>query len=135
MSQDVQERWAQCLLNIERRLRPQTFNTWFRPTTARRFDDEVLEIEVSSSYFAHFVESNYLSMIRSVVDEETGLCPRIGFVVDEVTPARAETVKGPATRRRWAASTSDPGRGAHRHGHPETHAAQSGLRLRFLRRR
>lgn len=95
MSQDLQERWAQCLLNIERRLRPQTFNTWFRPTSARRFDDEVLEIEVSSSYFAHFVESNYLSMIQSVVDEETGLCPRIDFVVDEITPARAETAKGP----------------------------------------
>ena len=94
MSQDVQERWAQCLLKIERKLRAQTFNTWFRPTTARRFDEEELEIEVSSSYFAHFVESNYLSMIQSVVEEETGLCPRVAFVVDEATPIRTDTTKG-----------------------------------------
>jgi chromosomal replication initiator protein len=84
MSQDAQELWAQCLLNIERRLRPQSFNTWFRPTTARRFDDDILEIEVSSSYFAHFVETNYLSLIQSVVDEETQRAPRVTFhVADE----------------------------------------------------
>lgn len=81
MSQDAQELWAQCLLNIERRVRPQSFNTWFRPTTARRFDDEILEIEVSSSYFAHFVESNYLAMIVSVVDEETHWNPHVTFSV------------------------------------------------------
>ena len=92
MPQDVQERWAQCLLKIERRLRPQTFNTWFRPTTARRFDDGDLEIEVSSSYFAHFVENNYLTMIQSVVEEETGLRPQIVFVVvDETTGSQPET--------------------------------------------
>ncbi len=81
MSQDAQELWAQCLLNIERRVRAQSFNTWFRPTTARRFDADVLEIEVSSSYFAHFVESNYLLLIVSVVEEETHLSPKVTFAV------------------------------------------------------
>ena len=83
MSQDAQELWAQCLLNIERRVRAQSFSTWFRPTTARRFDADVLEIEVSSSYFAHFVESNYLPLIVSVVEEETRLSPKVTFAVSE----------------------------------------------------
>ena len=89
MSQDAQELWAQCLLNIERRVRAQSFSTWFRPTTARRFDADVLEIEVSSSYFAHFVESNYLPLIVSVVEEETRLSPKVTFAVSEdVGPTR-----------------------------------------------
>jgi len=89
MSQDAQELWAQCLLNIERRVRAQSFRTWFRPTTARRFDADVLEIEVSSSYFAHFVESNYLPLIVSVVEEETQLSPKVTFAVsDDVGPVR-----------------------------------------------
>jgi len=83
MSQDAQELWAQCLLNIERRVRAQSFNTWFRPTTARQFDADTLEIEVSSSYFAHFVESNYLALIVSVVEEETRLSPKVTFAVAE----------------------------------------------------
>ncbi|MED5413994.1 MAG: chromosomal replication initiator protein DnaA [Candidatus Latescibacterota bacterium] len=81
MSQDAQELWARCLLHIERRMRPQTFNTWFQPTAAQRFDEDVLELEVSSAYFAHFVESNYLPLIQGVVEEETGLRPKITFSV------------------------------------------------------
>ena len=80
-SQETHELWARCLLNIERHVRPQSFNTWFRPTKARRFDAELLEIEVSSSYFADWVESNYLKLIQSAVKEETDLVPRITFAI------------------------------------------------------
>lgn len=91
MSRDLQERWAQCLLGIERRLpRAQTFDTWFRRTTARRFDKDVLEIEVPSSYFGHFVQDNYLPLIQSVVEEETGLCPRVAFAVVDRAAAQAD---------------------------------------------
>ncbi|MEE2658529.1 MAG: chromosomal replication initiator protein DnaA [Candidatus Latescibacterota bacterium] len=83
MSQDIQELWARCLLNIERRVRAQSFNTWFRPTTVRQFDAESLEIEVSSAYFAHFVESNFLALIQAVVEEEAGLQPNVVFAVAE----------------------------------------------------
>ena len=86
MSQDTHELWAQCLLNIERRVRPQSFNTWFRPTIVRRFDQENLVIEVSSSYFADWVESNYLDLIQQVVQEETGTTPQVSFVVAEEHP-------------------------------------------------
>ncbi len=97
MSQDAQEVWARCLLHIERRMRPQTFNTWFQPTAAKRFDEEVLELEVSSAYFAHFVESNYLPLIQSVVEEETTLCPTITFSVaqEPLKPTAPSSVNRP----------------------------------------
>jgi chromosomal replication initiator protein len=81
MSEDTHEHWARCLLNIERRVRPQSFDTWFRPTKVGRFDADLLEIEVSSSYFAEWVENNYLSLIQTAVQEETGLSPRVVFSV------------------------------------------------------
>ena len=90
MSQDPEELWARCLLSVEQRVRPQSFNTWFRPTTARRFDRDCLEVEVSSTYFADWVESNYLSLITTVVLEVTQLQPKISFVVagrDQATAA------------------------------------------------
>ena len=100
MAQETHELWAQCLLNIERHVRPQSFNTWFRPTQARRFDAEVLELEVSSSYFADWVESNYLSLIQRAVEEETQLTPTITFTVAEDTgdgPRPAGTPRESAT--------------------------------------
>ena len=97
-SQETHELWARCLLNIERHVRPQSFNTWFRPTKARRLDAELLEIEVSSSYFADWVESNYLKLIQSAVKEETDLVPRIVFSIADTNPSQPdekETVPPP----------------------------------------
>jgi chromosomal replication initiator protein len=91
MSQETHEMWARCLLHIERHVRPQSFDTWFRPTTATRFDSDSLEIEVASSYFADWVESNYLSLIQRTVEAETGLTPRITFSVADTGPGRPAT--------------------------------------------
>jgi chromosomal replication initiator protein len=92
MPHDSQELWARCLLNIERQMRPQSFNTWFRPTKALRFDADVLEIEVSSSYFADWLESTYIDLIQRAVEEETGFTPRITFAVADDGPGQPPTV-------------------------------------------
>lgn len=81
MSQDPQELWAHCLLNIERQIRPQSFSTWFRPTKAKHFDDGNLELEVPSAIISDWIENNYLSLIQRVVKEETGREPRIRFSI------------------------------------------------------
>ena len=101
MSENTHEHWARCLLNIERRVRPQSFDTWFRPTKVGRFDADLLEIEVTSSYFAEWVESNYLSLIKKAVQEETGLIPRVVFSVSgpDDTVA-AVSIPKPQTARR-----------------------------------
>lgn len=96
MSQETHELWARCLLNIERHVRPQSFDTWFRPTRARRFDANVLEIEVSSSYFADWVESNYLKLIQSAVEEETKFVPHITFAIADLNGSHVEPESAPA---------------------------------------
>ncbi len=79
--QDPQELWAQCLLNIERQVRPQSFANWFLPTLVNHFDEDSLVIQVPSAFSAAWVEEHYLQMIRAVVREETGMTPRISFIV------------------------------------------------------
>ena len=79
--QDPQELWAQCLLNIERQVRPQSFANWFLPTLVSHFDEDSLVIQVPSAFSAAWVEEHYLQMIRSVVREETAMTPRISFIV------------------------------------------------------
>ena len=106
-SQETHELWARCLLNIERHVRPQSFNTWFRPTSARRFDAELLEIEVASSYFADWVESNYLKLIQDAVKEETDLVPRIVFsIADNNTRQREIETVSPTRPERGSTKVS-----------------------------
>ena len=94
MSQESHELWAQCLLHIERQVRPISFDTWFRPTKARRFDGESLVIEVPTSFFADYVETNYLSQIEKVIREVTALGPKITFIVaDEEAPQAVPTTR------------------------------------------
>ena len=86
-TQDPQELWAQCLLNIERQVRPQSFSNWFRPTHVNRFDENQLVIQVPSLFFADWVENHYLGMIQSAVEEETTLVPKVTFVVAQASEA------------------------------------------------
>ena len=79
--QDPQELWAQCLLNIERQVRPQSFANWFLQTSVNHFDEDSLVIQVPSAFSAAWVEEHYLKMIQSVVREETALTPKVSFIV------------------------------------------------------
>ncbi|MDE0555585.1 MAG: chromosomal replication initiator protein DnaA [Candidatus Poribacteria bacterium] len=96
--QDPQELWAQCLLNIERQVRPQSFTNWFKQTSVSHFDQDLLVIQVPSAFSAAWIEEHYLQMIQSVVWEETTLTPNISFVVtqapqsvgDQVLPVEQE---------------------------------------------
>ncbi len=81
MTNDSNDLWAQCLLALEQRLRPQGFNTWFRPTRAQIFDAESLVLEVPSSYFAEWLETRYVDLIKEIVVSVTDLEPVITFTV------------------------------------------------------
>ena len=105
--QDPQELWAQCLLNIERQVRPQSFTNWFKQTSVSHFDEDLLVIQVPSAFSAAWVEDHYLQMIQAVVMEETTLAPRISFAVaqapqpalDPVLPIPAREEESTETER------------------------------------
>ena len=105
--QDPQELWAQCLLNIERQVRPQSFTNWFKQTSVSHFDEDLLVIQVPSAFSAAWVEDHYLQMIQAVVMEETTLAPRISFTVaqapqpalDPVLPIPAREEESTETER------------------------------------
>ena len=87
MIQDPNELWARCLLEIEQRVRLQSFDHWFRPTKVRQFSTDLLEIEVPTSFFAEWVESNFQHLIQQVVKQVASINPQIRFIVAEKTVA------------------------------------------------
>ncbi len=90
--QDPQELWGQCLLNIERQVRPQSFTNWFKQTSVSHFDQDLLVIQVPSAFSAAWIEKHYLPMIQSVVWEETALTPNISFVVTQAPQSVGDRV-------------------------------------------
>ncbi len=106
-TQDPHELWAQCLLNIERQVRPQSFSNWFRPTLVNRFDKDQLVIQVPSLFFADWVENHYLGMIQSAVMEETALAPRVSFVVEQASDS-ARSVSNPTQQESRNPTAPEP---------------------------
>jgi chromosomal replication initiator protein len=94
MSQDPQELWAHCLLSIEKQIRPQSFSTWFRPAKAKKFNQDLLELEVPSAIISDWIENNYLELIQRVIKAETGLSPKISF---SITANELTTQQGSAS--------------------------------------
>ncbi len=109
MSQDPQEQWAHCLLGIERQIRPQSFSTWFRPTKAKHFDEDTLDLEVPSAIISDWIENNYLALIQRVVRDETGREPRIKFsIAAPETKPTTSTLRADSTPDAANADTPTP---------------------------
>jgi chromosomal replication initiator protein len=81
--------WARCLQSIKRKIQPQSFQTWFGPTSSKHICAEKAVIEVPTSFFADWLEEHYSWLIQSTLEEETTWKPFLVFVVRE-EPGQAQ---------------------------------------------
>ncbi len=75
--------WARCLQSIQHKIQPQSFQTWFGPTSSRELCAEKAVIEVPTSFFADWLEEHYSWLIQATLEEETSWKPRLEFIVQE----------------------------------------------------
>jgi chromosomal replication initiator protein len=61
--------WEEVLEKVGPKLNGQSFDTWLKPTRQASLSDETLEVEVPSSFFAEWISSHYLSVIRESLRE------------------------------------------------------------------
>jgi len=61
--------WEQVLRKIEPKLNDQVFDTWLKPTHQVSMTEDILEVEVPSSFFAEWISSHYLPMLRDSLSE------------------------------------------------------------------
>ena len=73
--------WRRCLQSIQGKIQPQSFATWFAPTSARRLTAEEAVIEVPNSFFADWLEEHYAWLILSTIQEELSWQPKLAFAV------------------------------------------------------
>ena len=69
---DVQHSiWQQCLIQLERELTPQQFNTWIRPLQAVELE-QGLEILAPNRFVLDWIRDKYGSRIRAILDQLSG---------------------------------------------------------------
>ncbi len=82
--------WSQLLDAVARRVDPQTFDTWFRPTALLRTAPDFLEVSVPNEIFRDWLTQNYAGLIRGALAEIPGAPASVRFSVDGA-PASAAT--------------------------------------------
>ncbi|MEM7055842.1 MAG: DnaA/Hda family protein, partial [Bacteroidota bacterium] len=97
--------WNNCLEFIKGQVSEQSFKTWFTPIVPKKFENNVLTIQVPSQFFYEWLEEHYLLLLRQVIDQELGPEGRLEYsiIVDQGNNQRGPfTINLPTQQRSYA---------------------------------
>jgi chromosomal replication initiator protein len=86
--------WANCLQVIKDNVTKPAYDTWFAPIIPSRLVDNVLTIEVPTSFFYEYLEEHYIDLLRKTLRKELGSAAKLEYSVKVVNGA--PTLKYPA---------------------------------------
>ena len=61
-----------CLSTIKSNIAEKSFNTWFRPIKAIKFEDNILTIQVPNRFFYDYIEEHFLNTLKKTVYQVLG---------------------------------------------------------------
>ncbi len=101
--------WDRVLGKIETRVNAHSFKTWFRPTHLVSEDELSLRVRVPNSWFAEWLQTNYLPVIQDALKEIDRPGLSIEFVHDQTPPpsGKATTTPPPPSKARSMAEVLD----------------------------
>ncbi|MCC8173277.1 MAG: chromosomal replication initiator protein DnaA [Odoribacter sp.] len=84
--------WANCLRIIEEQLPPKTYKAWFEPIRPLKFENNILTIQVGSSYVYEYLEEHFIDLLRTTLKNAIGPNAKLEYsVVVESKPQKLET--------------------------------------------
>jgi len=79
--ESIEETWNKCLNELEKKIPPQTFSTWFKPIVPLRFHDSKLIIQVPSRFHYEWIEEHYNDLFKNVLLIVFGFVPSINYTI------------------------------------------------------
>jgi chromosomal replication initiator protein len=72
MSEQHQQIWDNCLVQIKNMVSDQSFRTWFKPIRPVRLTGNVLTIQVPNKFFYEYIESHFVRELKQAVRAQLG---------------------------------------------------------------
>jgi chromosomal replication initiator protein len=88
-----QQVWQNCLRVIKDIIPAKQFKTWFEPIVPRRLKNNVLTIEVPSSFFYEYFEENFIDLLSKILRKELGQEARLEYSVRVVDSGSTVTYR------------------------------------------
>lgn len=104
--------WNQILSRIAQKVRPGSFDTWFRPLEPANLSDSVMEVTLPSESFRKAFVESYSDLLQRTAKETAGYGIRLSFSVAEplqnkgcapqpLPVVRASEIEVPENRQSW----------------------------------
>lgn len=81
--------WEELLCKLEKKLKPQNFKTWFKPTQLYSATSEKLTIMVPNDFFKKWLDRYYMGMIRREIAKISGHEMEVDFIL----PPKHKSIK------------------------------------------
>lgn len=78
--------WEDCLVFLEDKVPPQTYETWFKPIQAISISDNEIFLQVPNQFFYDWIESHYKEILNKAIFEVTGEELNINYTVNVSKP-------------------------------------------------
>jgi len=99
MKKNHAEVWKNCLSIIRDNISFQSYNTWFEPIVPIKLEDNILTIQVPSTFFYEWLEEHYIDLLKKTIKSELGKEGRLEYsiIIDNSIKANPQTTNIPAT--------------------------------------
>lgn len=73
--------WNRCLSIIKDNISEASYNTWFAPIVALKYEDNVFVLQVPSQFFVEYIEEKYIDLLRMTLYRVAGVGTRLEYRV------------------------------------------------------
>jgi len=81
MSNAHEQLWNRCLNVIKDNISEASFNTWFLPISALKYENNIFVLQVPSQFFVEYIEEKYIDLLRMTLYREVGIGTRLEYRV------------------------------------------------------
>lgn len=73
--------WSRCLSVIKDNISEASYNTWFAPIVALKYEENVFVLQVPSQFFVEYIEEKYIDLLRMTLYRVVGQGTRLEYRV------------------------------------------------------
>ncbi len=81
MLNNHEQLWTRCLSVIKDNISEASYNTWFAPIVALKYDNSIIVLQVPSQFFVEYIEEKYIDLLRMTLYREVGVGTRLEYRV------------------------------------------------------
>ena len=64
--------WNKCLSVIKDNISEASYNTWFAPIVALKYEKNIFVLQVPSQFFVEYIEEKYIDLLKMTLYREVG---------------------------------------------------------------